>query len=385
MGSELLERARELRSMIDEAGTAAAATGETAPPQEVVDACFEAGLYGTLSPRAVGGAELPIDECLDVFSEVAYADGSVGWSLMAGATGASFFGAYCDKSFTDEMFAGGVVPVVAGQFAPNGTAVPTGDSFRLTGEYSFGSGIAHADWVGGGAFTAPPEGEPAEFRLMMVPRRDAEVLGNWDVLGLRATASYDYRIDADIPADATFEFFSPTRYRGGPMYDLGVIILTEIGHMGWTMGVVRRAIDEGVAIAKGRARMAAPSVIADDPRFRHDFAMGVSRFQAAETWCRQAFRRAEQAADAGTGRDPALGTHVKQSATLLTQEGLGLVRSLYEWCGTEALRDGPLQRCFRDARRQPARPGRRPQPLRGQLLADPKLIDGGPHATERLR
>ena len=348
MGSELLERARDLRPMIDAAGAAAAGAHATTLPQELVDACFEAGLYGTLSPRAVGGAELPIAECLDVFAEVAYADGSAGWSLMAGATAACFFGAYCADSFTDEMFAGGVVPVVAGQFAPNGTAVPDGDGFRLTGQYSFGSGIAHADWVGGGAFTAPPEGEPAEFRLMVVPRSEAEVLGNWNVLGLRATASYDYRIDADVPAHATFEFFSPTRYRGGPMYDLGVIILTEIGHMGWTMGVVRRAIDEGVAIAKGRARMAAPSVIAEDPRFRHDFAMAVSRFEAAETWCRQAFSRAEQTADAGSGRDPVLATHVKQSATLLTQEGLAVVRCLYEWCGTEALRDGPLQRCFRD-------------------------------------
>ena len=348
MGSELLERARELRSAIDAAGAAAAAASATSLPQEVVDACFEAGLYGTLSPRAVGGAELPIDDGLDVFAEVAYADGSVGWSLMAGATGACFFGAYCPDSFTDEMFAGGVVPVVAGQFAPNGTAVPNGDGFRLTGQYSFGSGLAHADWVGGGAFTAPPEGEQAEFRLMMMPRSAVEVLGNWDVLGLRATASYDYRIDTDVPAHATFEFFSPTRYRGGPMYDLGVIILTEIGHMGWTIGVVRRAIDEAVAIARVRARMAAPSVIAEDPRFRYEFAMAVSRFEAAEAWCRQAFRTAEQAAEAGSGRDPVLGTNVKQSATLVTQEGLALIRSLYEWCGTEALRDGPLQRCFRD-------------------------------------
>ena len=102
MGSELLERARELRSTIDAAGAAAAETGSTALPQELVNACFEAGLYGTLAPRAVGGAELPIDDCLEVFAEVSYADGSVGWSLMAGATGACFFGAYCPDSFTDQ-------------------------------------------------------------------------------------------------------------------------------------------------------------------------------------------------------------------------------------------------------------------------------------------
>ena len=154
----------------------------------------------------------------------------------------------------------------------------------------------------------------------------------------------------------------------------GVIALVETGHTGWTMGVVRRVIDEAVAIATGRARMAAPSVIAQDPRFRHDFAMAVSRFQAAETWCRSAFRTAEQAAEAGTGTDPALATHIKQSATLLTQEGLAVVRSLYEWCGTEALRDGPLQRCFRDmhAGSQHVLVGdRNPYEYADLLLADP--------------
>ena len=374
MGSELLERARDLRSTIMAHADAADETAAVLP-QTTVDACFEAGLYSAAAPREVGGAELTIEECLDVFAEVSYADGSAGWCVMAGATAASFFGAYCPDSFTDEMFAGGTVPVVAGQFAPNGTAVPNGTGFRLTGDYSFGSGIAHAEWVGAGAFTAPPEGTRAEFRFMVVPRAEVESRGNWDVLGLRATSSYDYWIDTDVPAHASFEFFSPTRYRGGPMYDLGVIVLTEMGHTGWTMGVIRRAVDEAVAIAKGRTRMAAPSVIAQDPRFRYEFAMAVSRFEAAETWCRQAFHGAVQAAEAGSGRNPALATNVKQSATLLTQEGLAVVRSLYEWCGTEALRDGPLQRCFRDmhAGSQHVLVGdRNPHEFADLRLADPK-------------
>ena len=373
MGSELLERARELRSTIM-ANAAAAGESSDLLPQATVDACFEAGLFDAAVPRDAGGAELTIGDCLDLFAEISYADGSAGWCVMAGATAACFFGAYCPDSFIDEMFAGGTVPVVAGQFAPNGTAVPNSRGYHLTGSYSFGSGVAHADWVGAGAFTAPPEGENAEFRLMVVPRAQVELLGNWDVLGLRATNSYDYRIDTDVPAHATFEFFSPTRFRGGPMYDLGVIVLTEIGHTGWTMGVIRRAVDEAVAIARGRARMAAPSVILKDPRFRYDFAMAVSRFEAAETWCRQAFRNAEQAAEAGSGRDPALATNVKQSATLLTQEGLAVVRCLYEWCGTEALRDGPLQRCFRDmhAGSQHVLVGdRNPYEYADLLLADP--------------
>ena len=138
---------------------------------------------------------------------------------------------------------------------------------------------------------------------MVVPRAEVELRGNWDVMGLRATSSYDYRIDTDVPAHASFEFFSPTRYRGGPMYDLGVIIaLVEIGphrldHRAWSGGPWTRPSPSPRDGPEWPRRRSSPRI----PRFRYDFAMAVSRFQAAETWCRQAFRTAEQAAEAGTG------------------------------------------------------------------------------------
>lgn len=155
MGSELLERARDLCSTIM-ANAAAADESSDVLPQTTVDACFEAGLFDAAVPRDAGGAELTISDCLDLFAEISYADGSTGWCVMAGATAACFFGAYCPDSFLDEMFAGGTVLVVAGQFAPNGTAVPNGRGFHLTGSYSFGSGVAHADWVG------PPARGPSD-------------------------------------------------------------------------------------------------------------------------------------------------------------------------------------------------------------------------------
>ena len=60
------------------------------------------------------------------------------------------------------MFADGV-PLSAGQFAPNGTATPDGDGYRLNGRYSFGSGINHAHWAGAGVLTEEPEGADPRF------------------------------------------------------------------------------------------------------------------------------------------------------------------------------------------------------------------------------
>ncbi len=343
----LLDAARDLFDQLD-AEAAIAEEAGTPMTDRAVALCRDAGVYGTMIARDAGGAELSIGDSLDVFKELARADGSTGWVVMASSSAAAYFSAWCPDSFVDDAFGGDQVPLVAGQFAPNGVATPCGDSYHITGSYNFGSGIEHAEWVGCGSFTAPDDGSPADYVFALVPKHEADISGNWDVLGLRATASYDYSIDSTVPTDRMFSFGAHTRHRGGPMYDLGVLCLTEVGHAGWVLGVLRRAIDEAAHIARTKQRMTGKTTLADDPRFQHDLAMAESTLQSGELWIRDAFRRAEQSVLDGNGPDPAADLDARQATTFLTQRACRVVQDLYLHIGTTALRDGPFQRCFRD-------------------------------------
>ena len=49
----------------------------------VVDALHDAGLFGLMVPAALGGHEASILTCIEIFEELARADGSTGWSYMA--------------------------------------------------------------------------------------------------------------------------------------------------------------------------------------------------------------------------------------------------------------------------------------------------------------
>ncbi|MEZ5247365.1 MAG: acyl-CoA dehydrogenase family protein [Acidimicrobiales bacterium] len=342
--NQLLDAARDLRSALDAEGAKAEADGSPMT-DEAVRLCKEAGLYGALVTKDVGGAELNAVDSLDVFTELARADGSIGWVVMAGSTATAYFSSYCPDSFTDQMFADGV-PLVAGQFAPNGTAVPRGDSFHITGNYSFGSGLEHADWAGSGSFTQPEQGDP-DYIFAVVPKAEAEVIGNWDVMGLRSTASYDYRIDSDVPADRTFSMFGFTRHRGGKQFDLGILHLTEIGHAGWALGVMRRAIDEAAVIAKTKQRMTGKTGLADDPRFQYDLAEAESLYRSGDLWIRTAFTKAEKSA-LDDNPDQGLVGEALQATTWFTQQATEAIQKLYRHIGTTALRDGAFQRAFRD-------------------------------------
>lgn len=342
-----LDAARDLRTQID---ANAVKTGEGELSIETVDAMRQAGLFGVLSPEAVGGSELPLLEVLDIFEEVSRADGSAGWCLMAGATTVAYFGSYCEQAFVDEMFSNGV-PLAAGQFAPNGTAVREGEGFRITGSYSFGSGIHTAEWVGAGVLAAPPEGseDPPEFRFAVVPKAEVELRGNWKVLGLQSTASYDYGLDGVYtPEGATFLFAAPTRRRGGAYFELGVMVLTTVGHAGFALGLSRRALDELIVISKSKIRMASGTVLKDGERFLHTLGNLESRYAASRAWFREVLAQAEQTAIRTGAVDPVESTRVRQATVHATTEAVDIIHQAYLLAGTTSLRESALQRCFRD-------------------------------------
>jgi len=341
-----LQAARDLRALIDRNAIEA----DGAPmPRASVDALAAAGLFGVMTPRDLGGSELSLLECIDVFAEVARADGSAGWCLMAAASAIAYFGAYCPDEFVDEVFRDGV-PLAAGQFFPNGTAALQGDGYRVSGQYQFGSGINHAEWVALGAVTTPSNGgDAATMVCALIPADRVDIRGNWDVLGLQGTASYDYEVsDLHVPSAATFELLAPVRRRGGPVYELGVIPLTAVGHAGFAIGVVQRALDELRVVAASKHRMGAPSSLADSEYFLQALGTLEGRFRAGLAWVRESFGAMERSAIETGGAGPLLVNAVRQATVHVTQDGAAIVQEAYRLAGTSALRRGPIERCFRD-------------------------------------
>lgn len=342
-----LATARSLRPLIE--AHASSAGAPVAP--EVVAALDAAGLYGGLAPRAVGGLELGLLDNLDLTIEISAADGSTGWCYMACVTTGAFFGAWAGDDFVGSAYAAGV-PRMAGQLAPNGTARRVDGGYVVTGDYQFASAIDHSDLVGMGFLVTDGDGPP-EFRMGAVAKSAVDVTGNWDVLGLRATASYDYSVrDVFVAEAATFGYaapgsLAPHHRRGGPVYDLGIMILTSVGHAGWALGLARRALDEVTALAPTKHRMGSATRLADSEAFLLDLGRLEQRARASDARVRDVLTRAEAAATAGVAT-PALSAEVRSANAFVTEEAAEVVRACYLLAGTTGLRSGPLERAFRD-------------------------------------
>jgi alkylation response protein AidB-like acyl-CoA dehydrogenase len=163
-------------------------------------------------------------------------------------------------------------------FAPLGSAEKLADGgYKVSGNYAFGSGSGHAEYIAGGALimdngelVMADNGLPE--LLGYVVSADAVTLkGNWDVMGLSGTGSYDFEIhEQTIDEGSTFSIFNCKTHAGGPFYDMGTTVVGTVNSVAWALGVAHRAMDEVAAIARaGRARLGQPSM-AEQQIFQRD-------------------------------------------------------------------------------------------------------------------
>lgn len=356
--SDVLAATRALFDLID--GEAPATeSGATLSPT-VVEAFHDHGLFGLMIPKELGGTEADLLTALAVYEEASRADGSTGWSLLANATTSAFAAAYCGDDAVAAMFGGDRFPTHAGQFSPRGTAQLQDDgSYLVSGRYSFGSGSGHSDWMGAGGLelrghdgagemVMAPSGLPV-IRAYFVPRENVEFLGNWDVMGLTGTGSYDYEVPEQVvEADFTFDLINAVPRRGGPVYRLGVMGLTAVGHAAFALGVGRRALEELLHVLETKHRLGAALPLRDQQKFRFEYAHHDAALLAARAFVYESFASVQETLFAGDDPTPVQRARLRQSTTYVTHVAEAVVRFAYTTAGTDALRPGALQRCFRD-------------------------------------
>src|SRR3954452_24443821 len=115
-------------------------------PDTLVDAMHAAGLFRMWVPRALGGAELDPLSFLMVIEELSRLDGSLGWCAVIPAGYARLAGALAEP-VAREIFSEAGRGILVGTLNPSGKAVATQGGYQVSGRWTYGSFIAHGDWV----------------------------------------------------------------------------------------------------------------------------------------------------------------------------------------------------------------------------------------------
>ena len=242
---------------------------------EVLDALRDIGVFRIARPSDHGGLELTPLETIKVLAAISYHDGSTGWVSMICCDGEMYAGMCIDQGVIDELY-GEPDQLTSGWMVPVGRAERVEGGFRVTGRWSFGSGILHADRIVGGcmvtesgAVQSRPDGRP-EYEAFFLPTDQVTIHDTWFTTGLTGTSSNDYSVDdVFVPANHRFDFFSDDVTRH-PLSAYHGFVFAKLCAV--PLGLLRRAVDEFIEFAE--TKMLVPSFQLAKTEYRVQFALG---------------------------------------------------------------------------------------------------------------
>jgi alkylation response protein AidB-like acyl-CoA dehydrogenase len=317
--------------------------------EESVAALTDSGLLAMKCPIELGGAEADPVTQIEVIEATSYIDPSTGWSLAIGNGGVSLFGSCLPQEAIDQLFAGNRPPRCAGSLTP-GQAVPVDGGYRVSGRWSWASGIRHAEWIGGLTLVMSNDDLPYP-RISVFPAAQVDIHDNWNVAGLKGTGSCDFSVtDRFVPEAFTFDLRTWEPKRGGALYQLGLpgLLINELA--GFALGVGRRALDEIIQLARTKHRgYAKPTSLAERGVFQRSIGESDLRLRAARALAIEVFEKAWDTVCAGRRPDAQLQVEMRTVTTLVTDVALDVTTQAFSYgAGTAVRLDNILQRCLRD-------------------------------------
>jgi alkylation response protein AidB-like acyl-CoA dehydrogenase len=262
-----------------------------------------------------------------------------------------------DEGFAEVFTANDNRVTMGGQFFPNGQGTVVDGGYRLSGSWSFGSGIGHAQYAAAGFLPMDngemrwiSEGVP-DMQVAIVPREQISFNDGWFVQGLKGTGSYDYSAeDVFVPDARTFPLFAREPRRGmSPATRMGLMPVTAAGHASWALGVAKSMLDDVQELAATKFRMSDMASLASRPTFQKGLAHHVAAWRAARLLVIDAFTTAEAAVAAGDDLTPILRADMRAAAVYATDVARGCAEWAHLVAGTSSIREGTrLERAFRD-------------------------------------
>jgi len=270
-------------------------------PKPLVEQLRAAGFYRMVIPRSLGGLQVDPLTFLRVVEYLAEGAGSVGWNIANNGIGQLITLGLPDEG-VHEIHGQGEPSIMAGTAVQGGgQAVPVAGGYRISGQWSFGSGCQESAWMLG-SFQILEDGQPRRrpdggslYWRGVFPRSEAQVVpGSWDVSGLRGTGSFDWTVtDVFLPAHRTMVHAGvplDNQWSRWPGLTYALPSPAWVGphHSAVITGIARAGIDALIALAvektpRGRTGMLCENPQVQDAVGRADAVLNAGRVYRSAT------------------------------------------------------------------------------------------------------
>ncbi len=313
----------------------------------------DSGLSRLLLPARYGGEQAPFTAILDPVRRMAHGCPSSAWTLGFYILHNWMLALFGEQA-QDDVFADGPVLCPA-PLAPTGRGTPVEGGVRLSGRWSWATGVMAADWVMVGALCGPEDGMyPA---LALLPADQVRIEDVWHTAGMRATGSNDVVVDdvfvpehrlvkvADIYAGTApgAALHGAATYRWPMVPALALVAsMPALGAAEHVADVFATRLGERVLAYSGVAQKQQPAaqIRLGDARVR---------LRALDGLLRETVTRIETMVADGQRIPRAVRAEARVAAAHIVHESRAVIAELLEASGASAhFLNSPLQRAKRD-------------------------------------
>lgn len=183
-------------------------------------------------PTELGGLDYALPDALRLQEKLASLDGSLGWTVTLCA-GAGWFVGFMEDAAREEIFQNPKL-CLAGSGFVGGKANLQGDTYEISGNWTYASGALHASH-----FTANCEllenGKPLlderqkpVVKAFILDKKDVKILGGWNYMGMIATGSHAFEVNGlKVPVNRCFEILPEKAKLKHPVYQYPFLQLAE--------------------------------------------------------------------------------------------------------------------------------------------------------------
>jgi 3-hydroxy-9,10-secoandrosta-1,3,5(10)-triene-9,17-dione monooxygenase len=352
---ELLSRAEAMVPSLRERAPAAE-LARTVPPATIQE-LLVARLFDIQKPARFGGFELGMPEFVDIVAALGRGCGSTAWVFGVTAERSWLLAKFAAQAQHD-VWDGHPDALITCSITPNGQALRARGGYRVTGAWSFVSGIDCADWCVFCSTVPADEQGPARVIYLLVPRVDCEVIDSWHVAGLAATGSRDVKLhDVFIPEHRTVAMQELKEGRGpglsynpAPLFRLPLIALNPYAILAPLLGIAEGALELTLSGARARKMVTTGAAAALQQSVQLRIAEAAAEIAAARALIMSDCREAMQAVESGAAVSVPLRLQIRRNQAFGARLLVTAVDRLFTVAGGRGIYlDHPMQRAFRDA------------------------------------
>ena len=322
-------------------------------PAATINDFKASGLATLLLPARFGGRQAQFSQLLDPVRRMAHGCTSSAWTLGFYILHNWMLSLF-DIEVQEEVFAAG--PVLApAPLAPTGRGSVVDGGIRLTGRWSWATGIMDADWVIVGAVI---EGDERIYpALVVLPADETEVADVWHTAGMRGTGSHDVIVtDVFVPLRrivSVVDIYSGTA-PGSIAHDAATYRWPMVPALALTaampvLGAAEKVVELYQALVQERVLAYSGVAQKDQPAAQIRLGDARVRLRAVSALVADTAAGIERIVAAGDRVPRAVRADARAAAAHTVHESRAIIADLLEASGASAhFLSNPLQRAKRD-------------------------------------